>query len=166
MRQGYTLIELLVTVTIMALLTVVSYPSISKMADTENLRTTGSELRHCYLIAKAYARAPQTASASSYQAVYDAQGCRVVEVATVNTVINEYRFASTDYQFKNLSGATTMTITVSTAPPYEITATEGTANTSITAQTLMIEVTNIANNTSRRLLINTSTGVISNFSDV
>ncbi|MDO8471730.1 MAG: prepilin-type N-terminal cleavage/methylation domain-containing protein [bacterium] len=162
MRRGYTLIELLVTVTIMVLLTVVSYPSISKMADVENLRTTGSELRHCYLLAKNYARAPQNAAATSYQAVYNQQGCRVVEVAAVNTVINEYRFAGTDYQFKNLSGATTMTITISTAPPYEITATEGSANTNIAAESLLIEVTNTANNTSRRQSINKHTGVIKN----
>lgn len=161
MRSGYTLIELLVTITIMALLTVVSYPSISKMADTENLRTTSGELRNCYTIAKAYARAPQNASAVSYQAVYDEQGCRVVEVANTNTVISEYRYASSDYQFKDLSGASKMTITISTAPPYAITATEGTANTNIANQLLRIEVTNITNNTTRRLLIDRHTGVIS-----
>lgn len=160
MRRGYTLIELLVTITIMALLTVVSYPSISKMADVENLRTAGSELRNCYLMAKASARAPQNAATTAYQAVYDAQGCQVIEVATASTIINEYRFTNTDYQFKNLSGATKMIISISTAPPYEITATEGSANTNITAQTIMIEITNITNESSRRLFINLHTGVI------
>lgn len=160
MRNGYTLIELLITITIMALLTVVSYPSISKMADVENLRTTSSELRNCYLMARAYARAPQNAAATSYQAAYDEQGCRVVEVANTNTVISEYRFASGDYQFKDLSGATKMKLTVSTAPPYILTATEGSADTNITVQTIMIDVTNTANQTSRRLFINLHTGVI------
>lgn len=122
-RNAFSLIEITMTVAIIALLTVAAYPSINKLADRENLTTTMSEMRNCYLQARAYAKAPRASSVDSYSANYNAQGCQVIENGASAQTVNSYSFRHNSITFADLTNSESLNIKISTTPPYVMTAT-------------------------------------------
>lgn len=142
MKKGFSLIELLITVSLIALLAVAAFPSIDKVSEREQLRTTVNEMRNCFLEGKAYAKAPRSAAATAYVVHFDQSGCQLSEQSGQTTVVvNQYRYPSADYQFKDLANSQQLTLSITTNPPYPIVATN--SNGQITGSMAGLIITNL-----------------------
>jgi len=165
-KRGFSLLEILVTVGILALLAVASIPSLSKLEDQKSKENTVNLISSCIAEAKAKAQAPSSHEIDEYQAVVSNRSCNVEAVtngATEN--YNEYTIDN-GYTLKEIvKGKPVVVIKFSTDNPYLVSGearnSDGSGSVAL-SNSAFIYIVQDSSGLSDIVTINFSTGIITN----
>ena len=163
-KRGFSLLEILVTTTIIALLAVASIPSLSKLENKKGRENAVNLIAGCIAEAKAKAQAPSSYEVDEYQAVINNKGCEVW--SNTNNVLDKYNEYLIDSGFvikEVMSSKPVTVIKFSTEVPYKITAqaqNEDSSSVSNLPSFVFIEIRQTETNSINSIFMNFGTGII------
>ena len=163
MKRGFTLIEVIITMAVIALLAVSAYPSFNALLHQQDRQADLGLLEACFQEAQARAKAPSDPAVTKISLVYSQSNsnCTVSEVGISAPVSNTSTLAGKDYYYlqfpKNNNGSNSdARLDMATDPPYLVTYQNSNSNSELVINVLQ-KITNINLNT---LTINLNFGAV------
>jgi len=165
-KKGFSLLEILITATIIALLAVASVPSLSKLENQKSRANTVSLLSGCLAEAKAKAKSPSDYQIEEYKAVVSGQSCQILAVkGNQAELYNEYLIDSGFSVKEVTSGKPVTAVSFSADTPYNISAqaqnTDGGGAVPLSS-VVFIELKHNETGNINTILLNLGTGIITN----
>ena len=164
MKKGFSLLEILVTATIIALLVVASVPSFSKLEDRQKRENAVNLIVGCLLEAKAKALAPSDQNIDSYQATVTEAGCQINSVTDGSVDSYGEYLINSGFTLKEVTtNKAEVVVNFSTDPPNAISAMAqdvGGAGLVGLSNAVFLQLTQTSTGIISTILLNLATGIV------